>query len=166
MSGLLNRDPYTFANQDSAPKAAVDVALKILKSWDIVDTDFDYVNAFTPDGILHVAPKPSQGRQALMQLHSDMINGTSGPVIDLQHYVDRFFFNEKRGTNDKPEFIFTGKLTNVLKNGQRITTDFASFAILTKAEDGSDDEFKVEYFRVFSDTSELMAAIEKMETGT
>ena len=162
MSGLFNRDPYTFANHDSVPKAAVDVALKVLKSWDVVDTDFDYVNAFTSDGILHVAPNPTQGHQALKQLHYDMINATSGPVVDLQHYVDRFFFNEN-GTN-KPEFIFTGKLTNVLKNGQRITIDFATFAILTKAEDGS-DAFQAEYMRVFSDNSALMAAIEKMGTG-
>ena len=159
MSGLFNRDPYEFANHDSLPKPFVDVALKVLKSWDMVDTNFDYVNAFTSNGILHVAPEPSQGEKALKKLHCDMINATSGPVVDLQHYVDRLFVNDSN--KDKPEMIFTGKLTHVLKNGEQITTDSATFVILTKAEDGS-DRLQAEYWRVFSDASKLVAAIEAM----
>ena len=162
MPGLFNRDPYEFADHESIPRPAVDLVLKVLKSWDMVDTDFDYVNAFTSNGILHVAPEPSQGHEALKQLHHAMINRNSGPVVDLQHYLDRFFWKENK--SGKPEFVFTGKLTNVLKNGQRITTDFASFAILTKAEDGT-NTFQAEYWRVFSDTSKLMDAIGKMGSG-
>ncbi|KIW86874.1 uncharacterized protein Z519_12495 [Cladophialophora bantiana CBS 173.52] len=155
---MYNRDPYTFANASSIPDPVLNVILTILKSWDQPSTDYKYVTAFHPDGTLHVAPEPSTGEVALRKLHDDMIHPTNGPVVDLQHYLDRVFMMPSP-PEGKTETVFTGKLTSILKTGEEVTTDFATW--ITASEDNA-GELKVELLRVFSDTSVLMKKIGEM----
>ena len=108
------------------------------------------------DGVLHVLAEPAKGQEALNQLHNSMIDPVKGPVVDLQHFLDRIFVMPG-GTDTKAEVCFTGTLTNVLVNGQRITTDFATWVTMSKSE--SEDALRAEYLRVFSDTSVLMRGI-------
>lgn len=153
----FNRDPYTFLNVSSVPPHILTVIHGILKSWDMAVTDYSYVKQFHPTGSLHVLQEPSIGYEAMRQLHVMMIDPERGPVINLQHYLDRFFLmpNQPEG---KTEIIFTGLLTSVLKTGEEVTTDFATYIIMSpSAEHGGD--LKVELLRVFSDTSVLMAKI-------
>lgn len=158
---MFNRDPYIFANHDAIPKPVLAVILGILQSWDQADqskTDYAYISHFHPTGILHVAPDPTTGVAGLRKLHDDMIHPDHGPVVSLQHYLDRVFLmpNPPAG---KTEAVFTGKLTNVLKTGQEVTTDFATWIVLSSDEQGT---LKTELLRVFSDTSVLMSAMGKM----
>ncbi|EXJ53538.1 uncharacterized protein A1O5_13209 [Cladophialophora psammophila CBS 110553] len=156
---MYNRDPYTFANASSIPDPVLNVILTILKSWDQPSTDYKYATAFHSDGTLHVAPEPSTGEAALRKLHDDMINRTNGPIVDLQHYLDRVFMMPSP-PEGKTETVFTGKLTSILKTGEEVTTDFATW--ITASEDNA-GELKVELLRVFSDTSVLMKKIGEMK---
>lgn len=154
---MYGRDFYTFANHDAVPGPIIHVIHTILKSWDQPVTDYNYTTAFTPTGILHVAPQPSQGQEQLRKLHDDMINPEKGPIVNLQHYLDRVYIMPG-GTDGKTEAIFTGKLTNHLLNGKSVTTDFATRMVLVEV----DGELKAEFLRIYSDTSALFAEITSM----
>jgi hypothetical protein len=154
---MYGRDFYTFANHDAIPAPIVHVIHTILKSWDQPVTDYNSISAFTPTGILHVAPDPSQGEEQLRKLHDDMIHPERGPVVNLQHYLDRVYIMPG-GVDGKTEAIFTGLLTNHLLNGKSVTTDFATRMILVQV----DGELKAEFLRIYSDTSALMAEITSM----
>ncbi|KIW80879.1 hypothetical protein Z517_03902 [Fonsecaea pedrosoi CBS 271.37] len=155
---MYGRDPYTFINASHVPDAVLGVITKILISWDQASTDYEYVNAFHPDGILHVTPEPAVGEAAMRKLHDDMIHSNNGPIVSLQHYLDRVF--PMPGAPDgKTEVVFTGKLTSVLKSGKEVTTDFATWIVARSDNTGV---LKVELLRVFSDTSELLMNIGEM----
>jgi hypothetical protein len=157
---MFNRDPYTFMNHDSIPKPILHVITTVLKSWDMPRTDYKYVSMFKPDAVLHVLAEPTRGKEALTKLHDDMINTEEGPVVDLQHYLDRVFV--LGGENhEKTEIVFNGTLTNILKDGRRITTDYSSWVVMSKSEE-NEGELRAEHWRVYSDTSELTEAIGKM----
>ena len=96
----------------------------------------------------------------MRQLHDSVINPTNGPIIDLQHYLDRVFLMPA-SPSGKSEAVVTGKLTNVLKNGEQVTVDFATWVVMSHEHGGSED-MKVELLRVFSDSSVLMARIGEM----
>ncbi|EXJ93721.1 hypothetical protein A1O1_02114 [Capronia coronata CBS 617.96] len=96
--------------------------------------------------------------------------------------------------NDKIEAVYTGKLISVLKTKESITTDFATWIVLSPVVGVSKEvpsacevkgdaavnkenekdidnhskpsygELRVEYLRVFSDTAALVTAISKVET--
>ncbi|KAL2417889.1 hypothetical protein ABEF95_005277 [Exophiala dermatitidis] len=172
------------------------------------DSDHTYLNHFHPDGILHViTAEPTKGASAIKKLHDDMLNPRTGPVVKLQHFCDRVFLTPGRvdssvGSADgsgsvpediekqeqqqgsdhyKTEAVFTGKLTSTLITGQEITTDFATWIVLSPTSSGApvslektgDDveerrvepELRVEYLKVFSDTCALTAAIAGMGNG-
>ncbi|KEF57028.1 uncharacterized protein A1O9_07218 [Exophiala aquamarina CBS 119918] len=157
---MYGRDFYTFANQDAVPTAIINIIHTILKSWDQAKTDYKYISAFAPDGVLHVAPLPTQGEEALKKIHDDMINPTNGPVINLQHYLDRVYIMP--GSMDgKTEAVFNGKLTSHLLNGKSVTTDFATRLILVDVN----GELKAELVRIYSDTSALMSEMVRMATA-
>jgi hypothetical protein len=159
---LYNREPYTFVNSSSLPPHILSTILRILKSWDQASTDYTYTTQFHSDGALHVSPEPSVGHEAMRQLHDSMIHPVSGPIVNLQHYLDRAFLMPSP-TGGKSEVVFTGKLTSVLKGGEEVTTDFATWIVMSPGADGAggegEQESKVELLRVFSDTSALTAKI-------
>jgi hypothetical protein len=157
---LYNRDPYAFVNASSVPPQILNVIHSILTSWDQASTDYAYTKQFHSDGALHVTPEPSVGEDAMRQLHDSMINPSAGPIVDLQHYLDRFFLMASP-PEGKTEAVFTGKLTSVLKTGDEVTTDFATWLVMSPSQEGSED-LKVELLRVLSDTGELMAKIGAM----
>ncbi|ETI27370.1 hypothetical protein G647_09560 [Cladophialophora carrionii CBS 160.54] len=157
---LYNRDPYTFFNASSVSPQILNVILSILTSWDQASTDYAYAEQFHPNGVLHVTPEPSVGKEAMRRLHDSMINPSDGPVVDLQHYLDRIFLMPSP-PEGKTEVVFTGKLTSVLKTGDEVTTDFATWLVLSTSHDAA-GELKVELLRVLSDTGELMAKIGAM----
>jgi hypothetical protein len=151
------RDLYTFSNHGAVPKQVTDVIIGVLKSWDLPDTDYRYVSFFKPQATLHVLAEPTKGHEAIKKLQDDMIIAKSGPVINLQHYVDEVFVLAG-GSKDNKEIVFTGKLNNILKNGMEIVTDYASR--LTLSADGAGGELRADNWSVFSDTSELMFTME------
>ncbi|KIX94667.1 uncharacterized protein Z520_09713 [Fonsecaea multimorphosa CBS 102226] len=156
---MYGRDPYTFVNGSHIPSVVLGVITTILKSWDQASTDYEYITAFhQPHGTLHVAPEPAIGEAAMRKLHDDIIHPINGPVVALQHYLDRVFMMPG-SPEGKTETVFTGKLTSVLKSGEEVTTDFATWIV---ASPNSAGELKVELLRVFSDTSELMKKIGDM----
>ncbi|EXJ57968.1 hypothetical protein A1O7_05391 [Cladophialophora yegresii CBS 114405] len=157
---LYNRDPYTFFNASSVPAGILNVILSILTSWDQASTDYAYAEQFHPNGVLHVVPEPSVGKDAMRRLHDSMINPSAGPIVDLQHYLDRVFLMPSP-PDGKTEVVFTGKLTSVLKTGDEVTTDFATWLVMSPSQDGA-GALKVELLRVLSDTGELMAKIGAM----
>lgn len=63
--------------------------------------------------------------------------------------------------HEKTEIVFNGTLTNILKDGRRITTDYSSWVVMSKSEE-NEGELRAEHWRVYSDTSELTEAIGKM----
>ena len=154
---MYGRDPYIFANHDSIPEPIMDVILGILKSWDMPTTDYKYISWFHPGGILHVAPEPTQGEEALKQLHDSFIDPQKGPLVDLQHFLDKVYLLPA-SEDGKTEAVFTGKLDNHLRNGETVTTDFATRLIMSE----KDGVLKTDHLRVYSDTSALYAAIGKM----
>jgi hypothetical protein len=156
-AGMSNRDPYTFVNGDKIPKPVLQVITTILKSWDMPQTDYRYVSMFKRDGALHVLAEPTKGEEGLRRLHDNMINAEKGPVVDLQHKLDRIFTMPGE-TEDKTEVMFTGTVTYVLVDGKRITTEFATWMVLSASEEVG-GALRTEYLRVFSDTSELTTAI-------
>ncbi|KAL2417867.1 hypothetical protein ABEF95_003838 [Exophiala dermatitidis] len=102
---------------------------------------------------------------------------------DIQQGADHHRQTDK---SHKTEAIFTGKLTSTLITGEEITTDFATWIVLSPAtslddtnaektggEGGSKRDadaepelsLRVEYLRVFSDTCALTAAIAAMGNG-
>jgi hypothetical protein len=144
----------------TVPKQILHVITTLLKSWDMPRTDYEYVSMFKPNGVLNVLEKPTKGREAIKKLHDDMINADNGPVMDLQHYLDRIFV--LGGENHETvEIVFTGKLTNVLKGGVSINTDFASWVVISKSEENG-GELQVDHLRVYSDTSALTCAMAKI----
>ena len=157
---MFNRDPYTFMNHESVPKQILYVITTLLKSWDMPRPDYEYVSMFKPNGVLHVLEEPTKGREAIKKLHDDMINADRGPVVDLQHYLDRIFV--LAGENHETvEVVFTGKLKNVLKDGVSINTEFATWMVMSKSEENG-GELQVDHLKVYSDTSALMCAIAKL----
>lgn len=157
-TNMYNRDPYTFANQDSAPQAITDVIIGVFSSWDMPVTDFKYVNCFTLEGVLHLGPEPTKGHKALKQAHA-MIHPTRGPVVKSQHYVDRLFILP--GGDEKVEAVVTGLHENRLRDGAVVVMDFASWVTMTKVkEDGP--ELKVEHWRVFQDHADMREAMSKL----
>ncbi|KAJ9609376.1 hypothetical protein H2200_005703 [Cladophialophora chaetospira] len=157
---LYNRDPYTFINASSIPPQILTVIHGVLKSWDQVSTDYTYTEQFHPNGALQASPEPAVGHDAMRQLHDAMVSPTAGPIVDLQHYLDRFFLMPSP-PEGKTEAVFTGKLTSVLKNGQEATTEFATWLVLSPAQQDS-EVLKIELLRVLSDTSELMVKMGSM----
>lgn len=156
---MYGRDFYTFANQDAVPAPIINIIHTILKSWDQPVTDYKYISAFAPDGVLHVAPQPTQGEEGLRKIHDDMVNPTKGPVIDLQHYLDRVYIMPGN-VDGKTEAIFNGRLTSYLLNGKSVTTEFATRLVLVEI----DGELKAELVRIYSDTSALMSEITSILT--
>jgi hypothetical protein len=57
------------------------------------------------------------------------------------------------------EAIITGSLTNILSNGESVTHEYSSLVIMSPNDRG---ELKAEYWRVYTNTVELMAAIGKL----
>ncbi|OQV01492.1 hypothetical protein CLAIMM_06843 isoform 2 [Cladophialophora immunda] len=155
---MYGRDPYEFVDSSYMPLPILRLIRTILQSWDQAETDYKYVGAFHSHGILHVAPEPSVGEAAMRRLHDDMIHPANGPIVGLQHYLDRIFMLPT-APEGKMETVFTGKLTSTLKSGEEVTTDFATWIVACPDNAG---EPKVELLRVFSDTSELMKKIGEM----
>ncbi|OAP59760.1 hypothetical protein AYL99_04762 [Fonsecaea erecta] len=156
---MYARDPYTFANASHVPTDVLRLITTILKSWDQATTDYKYTTVFHPHGILHVAPEPAVGEAAMKRLHDDMVHPINGPIVALQHYLDRVFMLAGPPEGEKTEFVSTGKLTSVLKSGEEVTSDYATWIVASPDASG---ELKVELLRVFSDTSELMKKIGAM----
>ena len=157
---MYGRDPYTFANHDAVPAPIIRVIHTILKSWDQPVTDYKYIAAFTPTGVLHVATEPTQGEEELKEIHDVLINPQRGPIINLQHYLDRVYIMPGN-VEGKTEAVFTGLLTNHLLNGQSVTTDFATRMVLVEV----DGELKAELLRIYSDTSALTTELAAMLAG-
>lgn len=157
---MYDRDPYTFANHDAVPAPIIHVIHTILKSWDQPVTDYKYITAFTPNGVLHVAPEPTQGEEELKKIHDVLINPQRGPIVNLQHYLDRVYIMPGN-VEGKTEAVFTGMLTNHLLNGKSVTTDFATRLILVEV----DGELKAELVRIYSDTSALATELASMLDG-
>ncbi|KAK5311246.1 hypothetical protein LTR93_011782 [Exophiala xenobiotica] len=155
---MYGRDPYVFLNNNDAPLEIQEIIIGVLRSWDMVHTDYEYVDLFHTDGVLHVLDRPTKGHAAIRDLHDVMINPKAGPVVDIQHYVDRIFLMPY-GVSGKMEAIFTGALTNILSSGESITHEYADLVIMSPNDRGA---LKAEHWRVYTNTVELMAAIGKL----
>jgi hypothetical protein len=163
---LYNRDPYDFHSSASVPKTILDVALSILKSWDMVDTDYAYVDWFHEDGALIVGQEPLIGHEAIHAAHNALVHAERGPLINLQHYVDKIWVRPEPSEGEI-EVAYNGKLINVLKTGEEVTTEFFTLLQLSPVADEG-DKLKADRLKVYSDTSILMAKIGEMyaQNGT
>ncbi|KIY00444.1 uncharacterized protein Z520_04129 [Fonsecaea multimorphosa CBS 102226] len=157
-----SRDNYTFANQASIP-APLDKQLPaFFRSWDDPHSNNDYLNLFAPEGQL-VFGSTTTGREAIRAFRDAMIHPSNGPVVDLEHTLDKCFVlaggNPEGGTG-KQEVIVNGSLWYKLRNGRRIDVDFASLIKFTDPGKGGDLE--AEFYEVYLDAHELMTAIKEM----
>ncbi|KAH7124477.1 hypothetical protein EDB81DRAFT_860814 [Dactylonectria macrodidyma] len=138
---MFNRDPYVLSITKASPNPSV--------------------ASFKPDGVLHLGPDPTKGREALRKLHDKMIHSPKGPVVKSQHWVDRLFM--LGGTvSDKIEVVVTGLHENVLRDGTHVMMDFASWVIISKGV-GEGLEIQAEIWRVFQDQAKMMEALMKLE---
>ncbi|KAL4872532.1 hypothetical protein BDV12DRAFT_161750 [Aspergillus spectabilis] len=156
---MAERDLYVFENQSSIPPGILHVITTVLSSWDNPDTNYNYVEMFNPDGTLDVHDRPAKGRDEIHQLHAIMINPTNGPVVRVQHHVDKLYMRPTKLEGGRAEVIFTGFMVTYLKNGQEVLTDYASSVTMSPSEGG---ELRADYWKAFIDRSKVAEAIEEM----
>ena len=91
-----------------------------------------------------------------------MVHRTNGPVVDLQHTLERcFVLAGGAGQEGKEEVMVNGSIWYRLKNGRRVDCTFSSWMVFSEQEGG----MLADYYEVYLDAHELMTAIGEMNTA-
>lgn len=156
---MSSRNNYTFANQSSIP-SPLDKQLPVFfRSWDDPHSNHDYLNLFAPEGQL-VYGSTITGREAIRAFRDAMIHPTNGPIVDLEHTLEKYFVLAGGAEKGKQEVIVKGSLWYKLRNGRKIDLVFASAIRFADPGDGKD--LQAEFYEVFVDSHEVTTAIQEM----
>ncbi|KAE8376017.1 hypothetical protein BDV26DRAFT_294532 [Aspergillus bertholletiae] len=157
---MYDRDPFQFFNDESVPSNVRRVILGVFRSWDMTVTDYDYVNYFKPNGLLHLGPSPTIGRAALAQAHDTLFDPVKEPMLSSKHFVDLLFTLPGQPAG-KIEAVVTGLQEIVLRDGTELALGYASWVILSESQEEG-YELQAEHWRVFRDDVELVACIKNL----
>jgi len=118
---LAPGDPYVFTNQESISPRLLKPALTLYRSWDMAESDGKWEDAFTEECTLIMGPTPSKGRKAIKAFRDASINATKGPIIDLEHQVDKYYVMSGSPEDDsgEVEIIMCGTIWYLLKSGKK-----------------------------------------------
>ncbi|KAH0843586.1 hypothetical protein AYO21_11263 [Fonsecaea monophora] len=150
---------YTFSNQSSIPSPLDKQLPAFFRSWDDPHSDNSYLSLFAPEGQLLFGSAVT-GHEAIRSFRNAMIHPTNGPVVDLEHTLDKCFVLAGGAGPGKQEVIVNGSLWYKLRNGRKIAVDFASMIKFADPGDGAD--LQAELYEVYLDAHELKTAIAEM----
>ena len=156
------KDNYTFTNASAVPARLLDPAVRLFKSWDMPDSDDAYLTSFFPDASLLFGTL-SKGHSAIKAAREALIHPTNGPVVDLQHDLEKYFVLAGADTADDKgdaEIIMSGSIWYLLRNGVKVPAHWASRAEM--AVDPSDGETRIRFYEVYLDSLPLVTAIGRM----
>jgi hypothetical protein len=155
-----SRDNYTFENQSSIPSPLDKQLPAFFKSYDDPHSNNGYLSLFHPTESQLIFGTTVKGREAIQGFRESMIHPTKGPVIDLEHTLGKCFVLAGGAGVGKQEIIVNGSLWYKLRNGRKIDADFASN--IRFIEQGKGEDLQAEFYEVYLDATELMAAIKEM----
>ncbi|EXJ89259.1 hypothetical protein A1O3_02325 [Capronia epimyces CBS 606.96] len=157
---MTSRDNYTAANHSAIPDNLGPRLSAFFRSWDDAHTqDHAYLNLFAPDAKLVFGPTPSVGRDAIRAFRGAMVHPTNGPVVSLQHTLEKVFVVAGGAGNGRQEIVLTGSIWYKLKNGRRVDADFASSMVFA---DNGQGELQAKFYEVYVDSLELITAIKEL----
>ena len=154
------RDNYTFSNQASIPPAIAKKLTDFFRSYDDPNTDHSYLNIWHPTEGTLVFGRTVKGHDEIRGFHDALIHPTNGPVVDLEHTLDKCFVLAGDAGKGRQEVIVNGSLWYKLKNGRKIDVDFAS--MVQFVDRGQGDGPLAEFYEVYLDAHELMTAMKEM----
>lgn len=155
-----SRDNYTFVNHSSIPANLGPRLSAFFRSWDDAHSQKnEYLNLFAPDGKLVFGPTPAKGRDAIRALRDAFIHPTNGPVVDLQHTLEKCFVLAGGAEIGRQELVVNGTIWYELKNGRRVDADFASRMVFV---DNGQGVLQAQFYEVYIDSLELTTAIKQM----
>jgi len=158
-----SRDIYVFENQSSIPPPIPDLFADFFRSWEDPNSNpDDYLSFFAPDAHLIFSPSISaKGRDGIRAFRDNMINPERGPVVALQHTVDKCWLPAgATAKSGKVEVIITGNIWYKLKNGRKIGGNFASMVVFEDNEKGRPE---ATLYEVYLDTLEFTNALSELE---
>ena len=155
------KDNYTFANHSAVPSHIMQPFVQLFKSWDMPESDDKYLDSWFPDGEL-VFGAVSKGRPQVKAARESMVHATKGPIVDLQHDLQKFFVLAGGDLDSaEVEIIMTGEIWYLLKNGKKIDRAWASRAQIAKDHQG-DGKIRIKHYEVYLDSLPLVNAINEM----
>lgn len=153
------RDNYVFTNQNAIPKPLDKLLPAFFRSWDDAESkDQSYLNVFAPEAEL-VFGKTLKGREEISAFRGGMVHHQNGPVVDLEHTLDKCFVLAGGSPEGQFEVIVNGKIWYRLKNGRRVDADFSSWIQFADRGQGGP---QAEFYEVYLDSYELTTAIQEM----
>lgn len=155
------KDPYTFINQDAVPARIMKPIISMFKSWDMPNSDDKYLESWSEDGCLLFGVL-SRGRQAIKAARESMVHPTKGPIVDLQHDLQKVFVLAGTSPSEQPgdaEVIMSGEIWYELKNKKRVDCHWASRIEIGVDPDG---ETRFRFYEVYLDSMPLISAINAM----
>lgn len=160
---MAPRDNYTFANQSAIPSPLDEQLPAFFKSWDDPHTTtHDYLKLFHPTQGQLVFGVTTTGRDAIRSFRGAMVDPAKGPVVNLEHTLEKCFVVAGGAGEGRQEVIVNGSLWYELKNGRKVDCDFASLIRFAKAEGDGEGGLLAEFYEVYLDATELMGAIKEM----
>jgi hypothetical protein len=152
---------YTFSNQDAVPPGIIKPLIQLFTSWDDPNGDHSYLNGFHPDAVLYFGAATATGRDEIKKLRASQIDAEKGPIVDLEHTLEKVFVLAGSDTTSKggQEVLMSGTIWYQIANGKRIDEHWASWAELAPDASG---EYKVKTYRVYLDSLALTTAIVDM----
>ena len=155
------KDNYTFANHSAVPQHIMAPFVQLFKSWDMPESDDKYLDSWFPDGALSFGAV-SKGRDQIKIARESMVHATKGPIVDLQHDLQRFFILAGGDLeSDEAEIIMTGEIWYLLKNGKKVDRAWASRAQMAKDREGI-GKMRIKNYEVYLDSLPLVNAINEM----
>jgi hypothetical protein len=161
------RGVYTFENEDSIPPGVAKLLRVLLQNWDKTDDETHaYLDAFTPDGTLDLPPNCVTGHDAIRAMRNSIIHPINGPVTKVDHWFGRLYIlpdsetadHSKRGKR-KIDTCMTGAVEYTVRGGKVVRQEFSTrFNLVAVGE----DEWKLQYAKIYQDNTPLMAAIADM----
>ena len=115
---------------------------------------------FSPTGTLQFG-QSLKGRDAIKGFRESMVHATNGPVVDLQHTLDKCFVLTGDAGQGKEEVTVNGSIWYRLKNGRKVDCDFSSWMKFSEQE----GLMLADYYEVYLDAHELMTAIGEMNAA-
>ena len=155
---------YTFSNQTAVQPGIIKPLLQLFTSWDDPNSDHSYLNAFHPNATLYFGSATATGREDIKKLRASQIDSQKGPIIDLEHTLDKVFVLAGSDASSKggEEVLMNGTIWYKIANGKRIDEHWASWAELVPDDSG---EYKIKTYRVYLDSLALTTAIVEMMTS-
>jgi hypothetical protein len=157
------RGVYTFENEDSLPPGVARLLRVLLQNWDKTDDETHaYLDAFTPNGTLDLPPNCVTGHDAIRGMRNSIIHPTNGPVTKVDHWFGRLYILPEFQTADsskgpkKMDTCMTGAVEYTVRGGKVVRQEFSTRFDLVAV---GDDEWKVQYAKIYQDNTPLMAAI-------